>query len=377
MKKTNFDILFFLTLIAGLLLSFYLAEIVLPFLIGLLLAVLSNPLIKKIQKKIKNRNLSVSIYLLSVFIAFTLVIFIFGAQITNDFKRLNNAVVTYTETNSEEIDAVTAKIKNRIDNFISDQNIEYKIDSIFRSIKETPGDSLFNKIDTDALKTSLSNFSSVFKSEENNLKPKKNINWLIVFLASFPYFIYILFTFKYFEERYNKYFPQDINSKAYRVFKYFKDSFIPYFKQRGTIALIYFAVFLVSFLILKVPGAILFAITGALLTFIPFLNLLLLIPLIPSIIILSIEGSGNFITYSIIILIIYLIMILVEQIILIPKIMLEEAKLNPAVLMLSGAVFGYLFGLFGILITIPLTALILAYIKNLLIERKKLIENEI
>ena len=376
MKEAKFDILFFTTLIAGVLLSFYLAEIVLPFLLGLFMAAISNPWIKKWQKRLKNRNLTVSVFLLAVLAIFTFVLFLFGAQISHDFKRLNQAIVSYSETNADEIDRTAAKIKEYMDGIIDNQNIDLQLDSVLSNFEQNSSDSVMSKLDMDAISESLSSFTSFFTSGEESPTPRKRINWLIVCFASIPYFLYILFTFNYFENRYTKYFPPDLNSKAHRVFQYFKSSFIPYFKQRGTIALIYFAVFLLAFLILKVPGAILFAIIGGFLSFIPFLNLLLVLPLIPALIILSMEGNVSFLSYSILILALFVVMIVLEQLVLIPKIVREEARLNPAILMLSGAAFSYMFGLFGVLITIPLTSLVLAYLKDVLIQRKLNLEQK-
>ena len=90
MTKYKSDILFFGSLIAIIVISYFLASILLPFYIGLALAYLFNPIIKGIQKLVKNRTLAVAIFLITILLAIGSVIFLLAAQISHDFRRLNN-----------------------------------------------------------------------------------------------------------------------------------------------------------------------------------------------------------------------------------------------------------------------------------------------
>ena len=79
-------------LLLGVVLAFYVAgEILLPFVLGLLLAWLAVPTVKRIQRLIPNRNVAVSCLLLASFLLTVGVMALFGAQIVRDFQRLNNA----------------------------------------------------------------------------------------------------------------------------------------------------------------------------------------------------------------------------------------------------------------------------------------------
>ena len=57
---------------------------------------------------------------------------------------------------------------------------------------------------------------------------------------------------------------------------------------------------------------------------------------------------------------------LLEELLLIPKIMKQENSINPAILLLSVAVFGELMGLFGVMFAVPFTILLKSYLKKVI-----------
>ena len=377
MKKYKPDIIFFSSLTVFLTISYFLAEIVLPFFIGLALAFVLNPIIKKIQKFVPNRNIAVALFLILVIVVSTGSVWVFANQISNDFNRLNTALRDYAEDNSDDIDRSTKIIKSYIGEIYSPEDLKEQLglspnDSLnLESLsKKVDTGELIDGLDTEAIKESFSTIVSFFQSGDDEKNNNKNLNWFIVIFSSIGYFIYIIFSFGYFDEKLHKYFGGKPNGKIGKVVNDFKNTFLSYFKQRGKIVIIYTFIFTTAFFIIGVPGALLFGIVAGLLCFIPYLQYLVLIPLSMSCLVLSMEQSNSFYIYFGIILGVFILSSILEELVLFPRIMKGVASMNPAIMMVSISVWTYLLGLFGLLIALPLTSFILIYINEALLYRR-------
>ena len=114
--------------------------------------------------------------------------------------------------------------------------------------------------------------------------------------------------------------------------------------------------------ILKVPLAMILAIISGLLTFIPTFGLL--ISMIPAILMAITEGFGKVIA----VIILYLVAHAIEAYIAAPLVQQKAVSLPPAILILSLLGFGALFGVLGLIVAAPLTAVALVLIKIVYVE---------
>ena len=88
---------------AILLLLQWVGEIILPFVFALFVAYLLNPLILKIQTKIKNRNLAITSFFFGTTLLVVGTIFFLAGHITNDAKRFVTAVEIFEDENEQQI----------------------------------------------------------------------------------------------------------------------------------------------------------------------------------------------------------------------------------------------------------------------------------
>ena len=128
MKKYKSDIIFFSSLTVFVLVFYFLAVVVLPFFLGLALAFLFNPLIKKIQRLITNRNLAVTFFLISIIVLIGGSTWLFANQISNDFKRLNTTFRSYAENNSEELDETAKTVKSYFEKLYSPEKLNHLLE---------------------------------------------------------------------------------------------------------------------------------------------------------------------------------------------------------------------------------------------------------
>ena len=132
---------------------------------------------------------------------------------------------------------------------------------------------------------------------------------------------------------------------------------------KGTLVntIILFILSIICFMIAKLPYAFLFAIIISLTNIIPFIGPY--IGGIPSIIV-AFNVSSNL---GFAVLIIIIVLQIIESSIIHPLIMSKSIKINPIFIIISLIVFGYFFGIFGMLISTP----ILTVIKTLYLYNKE------
>ncbi|MBD3636008.1 MAG: AI-2E family transporter [Crocinitomicaceae bacterium] len=371
MAKSKPYIIVIAVLLIGLIAFYFLGEIVLPFIIGLLGAYLVSPLIKKLQRFIPNRNLAVTSFLLLAVILSAGIFYLFGSEIVDDFKRLNGAFKTFAQDNSAQIDETNETIKSYIQEIYSMEVVQDEIHQL-----ENQQDSLAQNGMGD-LKSALSGITSFLGSGSKESAEVSDVNtglnWIVIFFSSIVYFLYILFTWDYYEKRFKKYFDSGVrsNTSIQSFILDFKRIFLDYFRKRTKVVLICMAFFICSFLILNIPGAILIGVIAGLLCYIAHFHYLTLIPLSLSCWVLSMETQVNFFVFFGIVFGLFLIVSILEEFVFIPKIMKGFNGLNPAIMLVSFAIWIYLFGtVLGTLIALPLTTIFLIYFDRLLVYLK-------
>ena len=371
MKKYKSQIAFITILLVISVLFYFLGQVLLPFAIALLFAYGLNPFIKKIQLFIPNRNLAVSFYLVITLFFAIGTLWVFGSQVAQDFKRLNKAFVTFSTDNSTEIDKTANEVKSYIKKIYPDTelnkelSLESKIDSL--------------NINTETITESLTKITSFIGSQESVEENDKKLNWFLIIISSIGYFIYIIYTYPYFEKKFKKYFSKSHAPANYLdgILNDFNRTFLQYFRQRSKIVLICTAIFTISFLIIGIPGAILFGLIAGVLCYISHFHYLSLIPISLSCWVLSIEQNHSFYLYFGLIILVFILVSVLEEFVFFPKIMKNISSMNPAIMMISLSVWSYIFGTLGLLIALPLTTFLLLYLDRILLFRKNKLEESI
>lgn len=373
MKKYKPHLIFLGLLVVLAVLLHFLGQIILPFVIGLLFAFAVNPIVKRFQKAIPNRNLAVTLFLLSTTVLLVGSTLLFGGQVVKDLKRLNNAFEIFVDNNHDDIDETTKTIKEYIAKIYPSQT---QLDSAEQRM-ESQLDSM--SLDSETFEKSLANITSFLGSDEKKQGSRPKVNWFLVLLYSMGYFLVIMYSFPYFESRFKKYFGGERQSHGLfgELLTEFKQTFLRYFRQRSKVVLICTVIFITAFLIIGIPGAILIGILAGLLCYISHFHYLALLPLTLSCWALSIEQEHSFFLYFGLVFGTFVLVSVLEELLFFPKIMKDVATMNPAIMMVSIAVWSALFGTAGFLIALPLTSVLLSYLDKLLLYRKeKLAEAE-
>lgn len=347
-------------------------EILLPFILAIFIAYLINPLILKIQKKLKSRNLAITSFLLIFSIMFFGIIFLFGGHIVKDSKRLVNAVQMFANENQSQIEAIKEKVVDFVDKAYESEAVKSQIENLENLSAEDSDVDL-----TSAIGSVYSFFTDADKGNKKDESRSSSWNPFFILIYTVFYTVLIIYTYGYFQDKYVKYFDNrmPMNARLAGIWGDFKISFLDYFRQRAKIVMINIIIFIIAFSIVDLPGAIVIGIITGILSYASHFHYLSL-PLIGiGSWVLSIEHDTSFYIYFGILLCVFIVISILEETLYFDKIMKSVNGMNPAIMFLAFALWISVFGgLAGTIIALPLTQLILIYLDRLLMYSKERIK---
>ena len=317
----------------------YLSGALLPFLIAWLLAYLLYPLVKFIQYKMKVKARAVAII-----IAMLLVILVIGGMVYfiippmfEQFQKLYDVLMLWLHQTTHT-DSFSSTVKQWI------EENQYEIEKFFKS-----------KDFSDTLKTTMPKLFTVLGH---------TANIIISIIASciiLLYMFFILLDYEYLTTNWIKIFPKNNRPFWQELMKDVEHELNNYIRGQSSVALCMGIMFCIGFSIMDFPMAIGLGILIGLMDLVPYLHTFALIPTAFLAMLKAAETGQNFwYVFGLAVGLFILVQIITEMIV-IPKIMGKAMGLNPAILLLSLSVWGATLGFTGLIIALPLTTLIMAY----------------
>ena len=144
-----------------------------------------------------------------------------------------------------------------------------------------------------------------------------------------------------------------------------------YFRGQALIALIVAVMFVIGFSIIGLPLAIIMGLLIGVLNMVPYLKTIAIIPTLLLGLLQSYETGQSIASVFIGIAIVFIVIQVVEDLLLTPRIMGKVTGLNPAIILLSLSVWGSLLGMVGLIIALPMTTLVISYYKRFVLEEKR------
>lgn len=141
-----------------------------------------------------------------------------------------------------------------------------------------------------------------------------------------------------------------------------------YFRGQSLVAFLVGILFSIGFLIVGLPLAIVLGLFIGLLNMVPYLQIIGVIPTVLLCLIKASESGQNFWLLFAACMAVFIIVQLIQDIILVPRIMGHVTGLNPAIILLSLSIWGTLLGVIGMIIALPLTSLVLAYYQKYILK---------
>ncbi|SMO33681.1 Predicted PurR-regulated permease PerM [Saccharicrinis carchari] len=322
-----------------------------PFFIALLLAYLINPMVDFFQFKcrFKYRSLAVLSSLLIVFgstyFLLTWLVPQFFAEMTKMVQLirvyLNQAKVSDILP-QEVIDYINAYINN------TDFTEILKAQSVTNSLK-----SIFGQ----AWKVFSGSMSFLF-----------GVVGLLIILV---YLVFLLVDFKRIADGWPGLVPPQYREPVEEIFSDLTQGMQIYFRAQGLIALIVGVLLAIGFRIIGLPMAIIIGLFIGALNIVPYLQIAGLIPVALLSLLRAMESGQSFWHVILLASIVMGVVQLIQETVLVPKIMGRVYGLHPAIILLALSVWGSLLGLLGMLIALPVTTLLFSYYKRFVLKKDK------
>ena len=189
-------------------------------------------------------------------------------------------------------------------------------------------------------------------------------NVLISIVAScitLLYMFFILLDYEYLTDNWIRIFPKKVRPFWHELSIDVSRELNNYIRGQGMVALIMGIMFCIGFTIIGFPMAIGLGILIGILDLVPYLHTFALIPTAFLAMLKAADTGENFwIVFGSAVLV-FIIVQIISDMIVTPKVMGKAMGLNPAILLLSLSVWGALLGFIGLIIALPLTTLIIAY----------------
>ena len=342
-KSINYDRLvriagIWLLVGAVLLLIDYLSSVLLPFAVAWLFAYLLYPIVKKVEKYLHvPRAVSIILTLLIVIAVISGVTYLIIPPMIEQFNKLGHLATDYVRS--------TAHI----------DDIPEAIDEWFRENRTDIEEFFKSKDFSDGLKQVMPKVFS-FLGQTYSV-----VASVIASFITLLYMFFILLDYEYLTDNWIRIFPKKNRPFWSELMGDVESALNNYIRGQGLVALCMGVLFCIGFTIIDFPMAIGLGIMIGIMDLVPYLHTLALIPTVLLALLKSADTGQNFWVILIMPLAVFLIVQVICDMVVTPKIMGKTMGLNPAILLLSLSVWGALLGFIGLIIALPATTLLIAY----------------
>lgn len=327
----------------------YLSGVLLPFFIAWLLAYLLYPLVKFVQYKmrVKIRALAIIITILAVVGVIAGVVYAIIPSMVEQVEKLqtilNNWISQTTHSNN-----FWAYLSKWIENNRGEIR-QFMSSNDFGEIVKDTMPKLFSI---------LGQTASVIIS-------------IVASLMTLMYTFFILNDYEFLTHNWIRIFPKKHRPFWLELMQDVECELNKYIRGQGLVSLILGILFAIGLTIINFPMAIALGIMVGILNLVPYLHTFAIIPMAFLSILKAADTGQNFWMVFGVALLVLLIVQIISDMVVVPKVMGKAMNLNPAILLLSLSVWGTLLGFIGLIVALPLTTLIIAYWKKYVTREKK------
>jgi predicted PurR-regulated permease PerM len=386
----------------------YLSDVLLPFAAAVILAYLLNPLVTVFELKTKHRGLAVAITLGSLGIVglgvLILLIPLTLSQVDRfqeDLAKLRDDLAssihgeTPTETTAVAAEGaskasdpavtlkgVPASAKSTIGwTELKDGWMQYRREAGTRPRSDRLSD-FRRKLSGTYLGKSLDEAVQYTRSDEFRgllvglAKSLAVGGWTVVAFALnlvlgltgliivILYLVFLLLDFPEYARTWPTFLPPQYRDATVDFLTQFNDAMRRYFRGQSLIALLMGSMFSLGFSIIGLPMAVPFGLFIGLLSMVPYLPVVALVPAMLLAGLRAIEGDESFLGSVLLTLLVFAVVQVIQDTLITPRVMGKATGLRPIAILLGIFIWGKLLGFMGLLLSIPLTCLGIAYYRR-------------
>lgn len=335
----------------------YLSDVLIPFAIALMLAYFIYPLVEFYKSKVKYQGVAVVLSLLSFLLAMTAVVYFSSPFISNEFSqmgRLFKDLAGHSELARRAGERLSPDLWNQIHQWT--QTEEFK--SFLGSDKMTTA---LNWLSEKGMLGLLGVWNGATKF----------LMLLLLFFMISMYLFFILLDYPKIRDGWKDLIPDSIKQSLIEFLRDFDSAMSRYFRAQALVAAIVGILFAIGFSFIGLPLSIMLGLSIGLLNMIPYAQLIGLLPAALLSVVFALETGESFVYVLSWSASVFIIVQLIQDFILVPKIMGKITGLSPAIILLSLSIWGKLLGVLGLIIALPMTCLLLAYYQRGLLKYRK------
>lgn len=360
-KKITFDsfiraVILGAIIIGVLMLLKRLSGVLLPFFLAWLIAYLIYPLVSFFQHKLRLKNRIISIFcaLFTLSVIGSVAFYLLVPPMIQEFLRVKDLLIEYFSTTH-----TASNVPTTLSEFIR-QNIDLHI-----------LEQMFSQENIlDALKVTVPKLWSLISESINLL-----FGFFTVFLILL-YIVFILLDYESISEGWAHLMPKKYRKTVTGILNDVKDGMNRYFRGQALVALCVGILFSIGFLIIDFPLAIGLGLFIGALNMVPYLQIIGFVPTIMLAILKAADTGDNFWIIIASATAVFIVVQIIQDGYLVPRIMGKITGLNPAIILLSISIWGSLMGMLGMIIALPLTTLMLSYYQRYIINQENIYKAE-
>jgi predicted PurR-regulated permease PerM len=183
------------------------------------------------------------------------------------------------------------------------------------------------------------------------------------------YLIFLMLDYEQVSDGWKQYVPLKYKDFVLQLVDDLEEGMNGYFRAQTNIVIVVGILFAVGFKMIGLPFGVLLGISLGLMNYVPYLQLVGLIPAVALAGLHALETDSNFWMILGFVLLVFVVVQLAQDVYLTPKFMGDFSGFNPAIILLSLSIWGSLLGMIGLIIAIPLTSLLVSYYRKYIIKK--------
>lgn len=352
-KEINFDrfvrgLIFMTVLVAGYFLVCYLSPVLVPFVVAWAFAYILYPVVNFFQYKCRLhfRMLSILVTLVIVIGIISTLLYLAIPVMLEELLHLKDVAIAYVSggTGADSLPEVVQK-------FIRENSDKLRIERLLNEKDLMSG-----------LKETLPRVWNMLLSTANVLIS------IVSSLIALLYLVFMLNDYDRVKKGWIRFVPKSKRSIAKKIVSDIDNGMSGYFRGQALVALANCVLFSVGFMIIGFPMPVGLGVFIGLISFIPYVQLLGFFPATVLAILCSVDTGRNFWMLMLGVIAVYCIVQVLQDSIITPHIMGKILGLRPAVVLLSLTVWGYLLGIIGLIIALPLTQILISYYRHYVVD---------
>ena len=348
-----------LLLLGGLVLTFfalkYLSGVLLPFCIALIMAYMLFPIVRFLQYKcrLRNRVLCIVLTLLLVGGVLTGLFSLVVPPMVSECGHIKEVALHYIDQGTNN-----ASIPEPVQQFINENADQLRVGELLRQKDVIAG-----------IKMVAPKVWELFWGTANVL-----VN-IVASLIGLLYLLFLLIDYERMSTAWLAFVPNHRRRFAENLARDTAHRMSGYFRGQALVALSNCVMFSVGFLLIDFPMPIGLGCFIGLISFVPYVQVVGILPAIVLALLKAAETGANFWWLMGGVLLVYVVVQIIQDVLVTPKVMGKIMGLSPAIILLSLSIWGYMLGILGLVIALPVTTLLFTYYKRYVVkDRQRVLE---